>query len=73
MIKEQKRDNDAQSITAIQWNPMNNGEAAYMDDTGQFGVITDIFDSDNNILDRDGNLEEEMNGEVNFDDRKLLF
>lgn len=71
LIKDEKRDNDAQCITAIQWNPLNNGELAYMDNTGQFGLVTDIFDSDNNVLERDNDQIDEVEGDVDFGGRKL--
>lgn len=69
LIKEENKGSDAQSITSIQWNPLNNGEIAYMDNTGQFGLITNIFDDDNNILDRD-ELIVEVDNDMDFDGSK---
>lgn len=73
IIKEEKKDNDAQSITAIIWNPLNNGELAYMDNTGQFGLVTDIFDIDNNILERDEELDGEVDNDVDFGDSEYSY
>lgn len=47
LIQEDKLgDHEAQCITAIDWNPNNNGELAYTDNTGQFGLIENIIDGD---------------------------
>lgn len=56
-------DNEAQCVTSISWNPTNNGELAYTDNTGQFGLVTNIFDEDysDDLLDNEA-------GEVNGDD-----
>lgn len=72
IIREGKGgDNDAQCITSISWNPMNNGELAYTDNTGQFGLAVNIFDDDaaDDLL---NNEAEEMNGneDVDFGDSK---
>lgn len=36
-----KEDSQAQSITAIVWNPSNSDELAYTDNTGQLGTVTE--------------------------------
>lgn len=36
-----KEDVQAQSITAIVWNPTNSDELAYTDNTGQLGTVTE--------------------------------
>lgn len=69
-IQEDKMgDSEAQCITAIDWNPSNSGEFAYTDNTGQFGLIENITnDDDEDILER-----AEANGmdeDVDFGDRK---
>lgn len=54
IIQEEKAtDSDAQCITSIDWNPNNMSEFAYTDNTGQFGLIENITDVDENILERD--------------------
>lgn len=69
LIKGARKDPDSQCITAVQWNPIEGkGELAYMDNSGQFGVITDIFDNANDPLERDGDLQEDANGDVDFGD-----
>lgn len=73
MIKEETKEREAQCIASIQWNPLNNGEIAYMDNTGQFGIITDIFDSDNNILERDVEADEGAEADIDFGDSKCTF
>lgn len=51
VIREAKVDDlDKQCISAIDWNPTNNGEFAYTDNTGQFGLVENIFDVDENII-----------------------
>ena len=64
---------DATNITAIEWNPLNNGELAYADNTGQLGTIMDCYDGDE--LDNDiGHIEDEENDDrVNFDGSKSIF
>lgn len=74
LIQEEKSgDNDAQCITAIDWNPNNNGEFAYTDNTGQFGLIENIVDANdeddgNDILDREA--ENGVEDDVDFGERK---
>lgn len=51
--EEKSNDSDAQCITAIDWNPSNSSEFAYTDNTGQFGLIENITESDENVLERD--------------------
>lgn len=68
IIEEDKfGDNEAQCITAIDWNPNNNGEFAYTDNTGQFGLIENITDNDENIVERD-DLEDRMDEDIDFGD-----
>lgn len=54
IIQEDKSgDSEAQCITAIDWNPSNSGEFVYTDNTGQFGLIENITnDDDEDILER---------------------
>lgn len=57
IIQEEKAaDSDAQCITSIDWNPNNMSEFAYTDNTGQFGLIENITDVDENILERDEDI-----------------
>lgn len=72
IIEEDKfGDNEAQCITAIDWNPNNNGEFAYTDNTGQFGLIENIADNDENILER-AELANEMDEDVDFGDSEFI-
>lgn len=73
LIQEDRAgDNEAQCITAIDWNPNNNGEFAYTDNTGQFGLIENILDDDdddsNNILNREA--ENRMEDDIDYDGSK---
>lgn len=65
---ERSGDNEAQCITAIDWNPKDNGEFAYTDNTGQFGLIENITDIDDNILERDEDAS--MDENVDFGESK---
>lgn len=66
-----KKDPDNQCITSIQWHPTEGtGEIAYMDNAGQFGYAFDIFDHENNVLERGENAEEE--DDVDFGDCMLI-
>lgn len=68
LLREENKAHEAQCITAINWNPQNNGELAYTDTTGQFGLIVNILDDDSNILDRDEEIETNgIEDDVNFD------
>lgn len=71
---EKSTETEAQCITAIDWSPKHNGEFAYTDKTGQFGLVENIFGSDDNILDRDNEIEE-LNDDINFGDSEysILF
>lgn len=77
LIQEEKSgDNEAQCITAIDWNPNNNGEFAYTDNTGQFGLIEKIVDANdeddaNDFLDREA--ENGVEDDVDFGGRKNFF
>lgn len=59
--EEKSGDSEAQCITAIDWNP-NSNEFAYTDNTGQFGLIENITDFDENIVDRvdDDRMKEDI-------------
>lgn len=70
--EENNSDCDAQCIAAIDWNPTNNGEFAYTDNTGQLGLIVNIFEGDHD----DANDEEmtsiaDDNG-IDFDGSKSI-
>lgn len=69
IIQEGKHgENEAQSITAIDWNPTDSSEFAYTDNSGQFGLIQNINDAD-----EDGPEPEDINElaeEVDFGDSK---
>lgn len=77
LIHEDKSgDNEAQCITAIDWNPSSNGEFAYTDNTGQFGLIESITggdedDEEENILEREA--ENRMDDDIDFDGSKDNF
>lgn len=73
LINEDKSgETEAQCITAIDWNPNTDSmEFAYTDNTGQFGLIENISDSDENAIDRDDELAVE--DDINFGDRMYLF
>lgn len=69
IIRENKStDTEAQCITAIDWNPSNSGEFAYTDNTGQFGLVKNIIDSDDNYTDREE--ENGMEEDVDYGDSK---
>lgn len=63
-------DVEAQTITSIDWNPSNNGEIAYTDNSGQFGLVENIFENDDNFLDDEA--EAPVNDDVDFGDSKLI-
>lgn len=69
MIDEDKSgETEAQCITAIDWNPSTDSlEFAYTDNTGQFGLIENINDLDENVIDHDNELAVE--DDINFGDR----
>lgn len=71
IIRERKKTNetDAQSITSIDWHPTNSGELAYTDNTGQFGLIENILDADENGLDGENGMAE-VNDDIDFGDSK---
>lgn len=48
-----KEDVQAQSITAIEWNPVNSDELAYTDNTGQLGTV-----NEDGTAERDDDLDE---------------
>lgn len=58
---------EAQCITAIDWNPRADSmEFAYTDNSGQFGLIENICESDENVIDRDDALAVE--DDINYGD-----
>ncbi|KAG4078619.1 hypothetical protein HA402_015209 [Bradysia odoriphaga] len=59
---------DAQKITAIQWNPANNGEFAYTDSTGQLGTIIDCYNADEDILENGIDETDSVKDDVDFGD-----
>lgn len=73
LIREEKGGNtDAQCIAAINWNPTNNGELAYTDNTGQLGLVVNIYDAGNESNDgRDDDIASAIddNG-IDFDGSK---
>lgn len=71
MIRETKTgDIDAQCITAIDWNPNQNGELAYTDNSGQFGLVEKIFDSDDIVLDEEEGVS--VADELDYGDSKCI-
>lgn len=62
ILEDKSGEAEAQCITAIDWNP-NSAEFAYTDSSGQFGLIENIGDTDENVLDRDEELavEDDIN------------
>lgn len=69
VIKVDAKDNDAQSITAIDWNPTIAGELAYTDNTGQLGTVTDCTSAERaEQIDADPADED-----VVFDGSKVFF
>lgn len=68
--EERSGDVEAQCITAIDWNPSNNGEIAYTDNSGQFGLVENIFESDEYFLDEEA--EAPVNDDVDFGDSKPI-
>lgn len=69
LVREESRgSHDAQCIAAINWNPTNNGELAYTDNTGQLGLVVNIIDGDSDDA-NDGDLMS-IGGDngVDFDD-----
>lgn len=71
VIKVDAKDNDAQSITAIDWNPAISGELAYTDNTGQLGTVTECESAERDQqIGEDPAVDDE--GEV-FDGSKFDF
>lgn len=72
MIEEDKSgETEAQCITAIDWSPKADSmEFAYTDNTGQFGLIENICDSDENVIDRDD--ASAVEDDINFGESMLL-
>lgn len=69
IVRERKKtdETDAQCITSIAWNPDNNGELAYTDNTGQFGLVKNLLDGDETALDGEDGMNE-VNDEIDFGD-----
>lgn len=72
IVREERNGGDveAQCITSIDWNPNHNGEIAYTDNSGQFGLIENIFESDENFLDDE--TEAPVNNDIDFGDSKTI-
>lgn len=70
VIKGETKASDAQKITAIQWNPSNNGEFAYTDNTGQLGTIIDCYNADEDILENGIDESDSVQNDVDFGDSK---
>ncbi|KAJ6644470.1 WD repeat and HMG-box DNA-binding protein 1 [Pseudolycoriella hygida] len=72
VIKGETKASEAHRITALDWNPANNGEFAYTDNTGQLGTIIDCYNIDENILeigiDENGSVDNDVDfGDIQFD------
>lgn len=73
LIREEKGSvNEAQCIAAINWNPSNNGELAYTDNTGQLGLAVNIFDGDNEDGDNEDLTSVADDNGIDFDGSKSL-
>lgn len=70
-MKGETKGAEAQKITAIEWNPSNNGEFAYTDNTGQLGTIMDCYNVDENILENGIDDIESVNNDVDFGDSEF--
>lgn len=71
LIREERdADHDAQCIAAINWNPTNNGELAYTDNTGQLGLVVNIFDGNNDDADDDDRTSVADDNGIDFDGSK---
>lgn len=68
VIKVDAKGNDAQSITAIDWNPATVGELAYTDNTGQLGTVTEC-----NNAERERIEDDPADEDVVFDGSKFFF
>lgn len=73
-IKGDTKGDDCQTITAIEWNPMNNGELAYTEISGQLGIVGGCYDlaehnADDLIDDQAADVDD---GDVDFGDSKLM-
>lgn len=73
IIRERKKSNeaDAQCIVSIDWNPKENGELAYTDNSGQFGLIENITESDENFPDNEEAVAED--DDIDFGDSRCPF
>lgn len=66
--EEKENSSDAQCITSLCWNPSDNGELAYIDNTGQFGLVLNITeDSTEDIFDRREEEDAMINGDDDID------
>lgn len=72
-IKGDTKGNDCQTITAIDWNPMNNGELAYTEISGQLGIVAGCYDdvAEDNVNDLIDEQADVDNNDVDFGDSKL--
>lgn len=71
VIKVDSKGNDAQSITAIDWNPAIVGELAYTDNTGQLGTVTESASAEREQQNDDDPAAEDE--DVVFDGSKFVF
>lgn len=71
VIKGETKGAESQKITAIEWNPSNNGEFAYVDKTGQLGTIIDCYNVDENNLENGIDEDGSVTNDVDFGDSKL--
>lgn len=71
VVKGETKSSEAHKITAIEWNPANNGEFAYTDSTGQLGTIIDCYNVDDNILENGIDENGSVTNDVDFGDSKL--
>lgn len=73
LIREEKGGNsDAQCIAAINWNPTNNGELAYTDNTGQLGLVVGIIDGENEDANENDLASVVDDNGIDFDGSKSL-
>lgn len=64
-----KGNNDAQGITAIDWNPAIIGELAYTDNTGQLGTVTEVVGD----ADRHEQIGEDITDDAATNNDDLMF
>lgn len=72
-IRGDTKGNDCQAITMLEWNPMNNGEMVYTENSGQLGIVGDCFDMAEQTANDFIDDQCSETGDVDFGDRKLDF